>query len=505
MGQKIVEFYNRIEKRYKLAFFVTFVLGLLVHMFALTNKLPNHDYPFNIYSDQFGWPVTIGRCFCIIANAISSYFTLPWLNGILAILYMAIAMSFLVSIFGFERPIPIILCSFLFISYPAFTDTAGFISTWDGYMLGLMIAIIGVWFWNKYSGWKQIIGMALCLGFAAGVYQSYVAVAICLIIVRLVFDVLDAKQDNKTFFKKIGSGALAGLIGMILYYGIMRLILVCVGKELGSYMGVSDAGIPSISQIGTTLVKVWDEFITLLVGTNSEFTTYEIFNMLFAVLLVAALIMVIVKKRIYRHKLQFIMMLVVGVLFVPAAYVFEFVSQEVVYRFMMLYGVVFLYMLLIKVADEFLQGWFATVVAALSFVIAFNFAVIDNIAYENLNLCWEQTLATATMMEERITSVEGYSPNMQLMVQGTMQDEGRDWLRDRLPRELVGANDVNLMRNQSFIQPILKTELGFTTDGVDEEMRNSIILSEEYLNMPVWPAGESVKNIKGVVVVRLSY
>ena len=504
MGRKLVEFYERIEKRYKLAFFVTFAIGLLVHMFALTNKLPNHDYPFNIYSNQFDWPVTIGRCFMTVTTGISSFFTLPWLNGLLAVLYISLAVPFIIDLFDFKRTIPIILCSFLFVSYPAFTDTAGYICLEDGFMLALLISVIGVWFWYKKRGWVRVVAAALCLCFAAGVYQAYVAVAICLILVRLVLDVIQEKSDNKRFLIDAGSAALAGGVGMALYYACLMIIMSLTHTRFGTYMAVNEASVPTPAKAAGTLVKVFDEFVTFLVGTNSEFTAYEIFNIIFVLLFVVAFVAVIIRRKIYKHKLQFALLFVMGFLFVPGAYIFEFASEEVVYRFMMLYGVAFLYMLLIKVADEFLQGWFATVVAALSFVIAFNFAVIDNIAYENLNLCWEQTLATATMMEERITSVDGYSPDMQLMGQGTMQDEGRDWLRDRLPRELVGANDVNLMRDQSFIQPLLKTELGFTTDGVDEDMRNSIISSDEYLNMPVWPAGGSVKNIQGAIVVKLS-
>ena len=144
MGNQILEKWKQLDKRYKIAFMSTFVIGLLVHMYMITNKFPNDDYSYNIYNDQFAWPLSLGRWFLSAATSISSYFALPWVNGLLAIFYVAIAAIFIIGILDLKNPIPIILCGGLLVAYPALTDSMGFLFTVDGYMIALVLAAMGV-------------------------------------------------------------------------------------------------------------------------------------------------------------------------------------------------------------------------------------------------------------------------------------------------------------------------------------------------------------------------
>lgn len=504
MGSRVYAFYQKIDKKYKLAFVSAFVLGLLVHMYMFTNKLPNHDYVYNIYTDQFAWPLSIGRWFMSAVTSISSYFALPWLDGVLAILYLALTSAFLIDVFELDRPIPVILCSALLASYPAFTDMVGYIYQCDGYMLGVLLATVSVWAWHRLTGVRRIVLATVALCLAAGVYQANVSWAICLIFLRIILDILEGKYENKTLLKRIGLAAGYGAVAMALYYGILLLVMGITGIGFSDYMGVDQVALPGASGFIHTLLQVVDHFVVTMVGTNSDFTAYEFLNAVFGVFLVCVVLVIVIQKKIYRKGLQLTILFVLAILFVPGAYIFAFVSDGVVYRFLMLYSLVLLYMFLVKVADAYVSSKVVTAVAGgLVCVIAFNFAVIDNIAYHNLDLCWEQTMATAILMEDRITSAPGWNADCQLMVEGTVPDEGRDWLQSRIP-DLIGTNDINLMRNQTFIIQILKTDLGFTLDGVDPEKRDRILETQKYQDMPCWPAGDSVQVIDGTVVMKLS-
>jgi len=225
--------------------------------------------------------------------------------------------------------------------------------------------------------------------------------------------------------------------------------------------------------------------------------------MIFIVALFAAYIVIIIKTKLYKRKLQTVLLVVASLLFIPGAYIFDFISQDVIYRFLMLYCLVLLYLLLVKLADKWLCGWFAEATMVLMAAIILNFGLIDNIAYYNLNLCWEQTYATAIQMQERITSLEEYSPEKRVLITGTIETNNREWLQSRIPY-LVGTDDVNLMRNHSFIITILNMDLGMDLDGVGEEERNRVLASEEYSEMPCWPMGDSVQVIEDVIVIKLS-
>ena len=54
-----------VNKEWKIAWISTFVIGLLTHLYVMTNTLPNHDGLVNIYNSQmkfklrslFPWPI----------------------------------------------------------------------------------------------------------------------------------------------------------------------------------------------------------------------------------------------------------------------------------------------------------------------------------------------------------------------------------------------------------------------------------------------------------------
>lgn len=67
---------NKIKKEWKLAFIATVLIGILVHLFAITNILPNHDGINNIFATQDNVKLgrwlydcfTVSYGFCIISQ-----------------------------------------------------------------------------------------------------------------------------------------------------------------------------------------------------------------------------------------------------------------------------------------------------------------------------------------------------------------------------------------------------------------------------------------------------
>ena len=76
---------SRIKKNWKIAFFSSCIMGLLVHMYKFTNSFPYFDTLYNYYSSQN--LVGSGRWLLSAACALTSYFDLPWLNGLAAVFF----------------------------------------------------------------------------------------------------------------------------------------------------------------------------------------------------------------------------------------------------------------------------------------------------------------------------------------------------------------------------------------------------------------------------------
>lgn len=125
MGNELTEFYqDRIQKRWKTAFYSAFFLGLLIHIYKFTNLMPNHDGLYNFYSSQN--MVASGRWFLSIACCLGSFFDLPWINGVLSLIFMGLTAAVIADIFDMENPCLIILSSGLLVSFPAITATMAY-------------------------------------------------------------------------------------------------------------------------------------------------------------------------------------------------------------------------------------------------------------------------------------------------------------------------------------------------------------------------------------------
>ena len=73
MGIIVLDWYKNVKKEWKVAFFSTFIVGLLAHAYKFTNALLNFDSLYAFYADQN--VLGSGRWFLSIACGISSYLT----------------------------------------------------------------------------------------------------------------------------------------------------------------------------------------------------------------------------------------------------------------------------------------------------------------------------------------------------------------------------------------------------------------------------------------------
>ena len=173
---------RKLKKERKLAFLWAFGLGLLIHLPAMLSDIPNHDGLSSMYFDQN--MITSGRWFLMVACGASSFFTLPWIIGLLGIFYLACTAVVLVELLEVKNPFVIALISGLLVAFPALASTFAYVFTLDGYMLALLLAVLAVLLTKKYA--RGFLWGAVCLAFSMGIYQAYVSFAIILCIYCIV-------------------------------------------------------------------------------------------------------------------------------------------------------------------------------------------------------------------------------------------------------------------------------------------------------------------------------
>ena len=96
MGEGLLLFYRtKLKKEYKFAFFSTFLIAMLIHLYKFANTLPNHDSVYNYYSDQN--ILGSGRWALSMACGISSYYDLPWVIGLISCVFIALTVVMIVA------------------------------------------------------------------------------------------------------------------------------------------------------------------------------------------------------------------------------------------------------------------------------------------------------------------------------------------------------------------------------------------------------------------------
>lgn len=500
---------GKIKRQWRLAFFSAVGIGLLIHMPALLSDIPNHDGLASMYFDQN--MITSGRWFLSVACGFSSYYTVPWVIGLLGLLFLGLAAAAVTELLEVDRGWAIVSGSGLLAAFPALASTFAYVFTLDGYMLALLLAVLAVLVTKKYK--QGFVGGAFCLAFSLGIYQAYLAFAMIL----SLFAVLMLFAETKSTTEKI-RGTLRylgmGILGAALYYGILQVLLRIQGKELASYQGidgmVSGAGVET-GGLFNSLRTIYQDFATFTLKGDVLYNNWISFGALALLALAAVLTAVaLVQNRKWWKNPWFFVIIVVAFTAMPlVTNVILFISPDVTYHLLMRYQWV-LYLIglnafvsknarLTKKAA--ILEWGALLSAC---ALIFFYGVTDNIGYTNLQRKYEKTYAYCARLLDRIEQTEGYYQGIPIAMIGVIGDEQYPVTDITLSvtGNIIGLNGDMLIYTGENYREFIKNYLGATLNILPTEAMAEMYYSEEYISMDSFPGEDSIRIIDGIMYIK---
>ena len=512
MGKNIVAYYKgKIKKEWKIAFFSTLAIGILIHIYKFTNTLPNRDAVYNYYADQN--IVGSGRWFLTVASGLSSWFDLPWINGLLSIIFIGIAAAVIVDVFDLQNPVLIGLIAALLVSFPGITETFFFEYTADGYMVAMLLAALAVRVSKirsdrKKSNWVSIGFAMVCICFTCGIYQSYVSFALILAICYFVYELLEDKYSKKEYMRWIGSQAFIYGVGLVSYYVIWKVCLVLEHTQVNHYQGI-DQVVLDFKNILLGIknsIKSTALFFFQYNVLEQGWTLYAVLNAAFLVSLLIVLYAAVRNSGLWKRHFSFAMFILAFVAIPFAACIWYFASQGITeYRPMMLQSLCLLYIFEAILADRWLKNRWSNFIGLLLSVIVFNFGIQANICYYYLDKCHEFSYAMGAEMMTRIHMLdEGNLKKIAIVgttyPQTKLQDEpGAKDLYNFIP-----SLEKNILFNQEhavlFLEHVFECKLSAVGNSELEKLGNS----PEVKNMDNWPAKDSIQVIGETVVIKLA-
>lgn len=539
MGSEILAFYhNKLKKEWKTAFYSAFFIGLLVHLYKFTNLLPNHDSLYNFYSSQN--MLASGRWFLSIACGFSSYFDLPWINGLLSLVFMGVTAAMVAEVFRMKNPVLIVLASALQVSFPAITATMHYEFTADGYMIAMALAALSVCLTRMEmigkAHWKKLALSAVCICLSCGIYQAYVSFAFILAVCYFMMELLENRRTDRELWRWIGAQVLIYGCALGAYYLIWKLCLHGAGIAASSYLGIDQVGVMGPAQLIRSAVTAVAHFVRFFLEWNIlayGVTVYSVLSMLFLAAFGIGLFYGAYKSGCLKRKMSLILLVLCVAALPFGCYIWMLTSSAVTYRTIMLQSVALLFVFTAVEYDWLsMQGSrkAGNIVLVLLAAIAVNNSVSANMSYAYMDLCYERTYAAAVELNTRIHQLDD-GTQQHIAICGDLDTWEQEDYFDHSKLRQLGAwkhmdktilsaqylalyteLDLSYYRIHQQEHPVVKNGPNIPAP-YDWEFRSPVLSGEdtqaweqspEVQAMPIWPARDSVQVIGDTIVVKLS-
>lgn len=231
-----------------------------------------------------------------MACGFSSYFTIPWVIGLIGMLWLSLSSVVLTETMELEDPLTIIGVSGLLVSFPALASTFAYVFTMDGYMMALFLAVLSVLFTQNIKRLDPGRRMpCLQYGNLPGVSAvCHFAVRIC--DPALFMEEHSVKEKVQYALRYLGMG----IAGAVLYYVILQILLKLQGKVLDTYQGINSMEQGGSGQgLLTTLKGMYYDFLAFTL--HGDVLVNNIFSFAACAVLLLSVVFLLVRRMFQRN------------------------------------------------------------------------------------------------------------------------------------------------------------------------------------------------------------
>ena len=521
--QYLTEWYRNLSGAVKTAFYAAFAAGLAAHLYQFTNKLYNYDELANtpggigLSTEQGRWLLNwMGR---FMRSVFGGSYSLPFFNGIFALLFLALSAGMVVSVFQVRNKLTAGLIGGLMTVFPAVVSMYFFMFLALYYAIGIFFSVFAAWLTVKYP--KNIIAniaAVVMIACSLGVYQAYFPDTVCIllmvVILKAAFGGVKEKKEWKEFFLMIARFLLVMAAGVAVYFLINKAVLAVTHIQLTSYQGGDTMGKITITQLISALKSCYTSFFDLgfsdVMGISYNRTVRRLIKVVWILFAAGIGAYLVLKKKEYLNKV----IVLCGILVFPVAMFLIYVMAPNSYCYtLMAYSVVFFFVFFLLWLDacfrnlklhapvKSITNWVSAFLTA-ALVIVFvwyangNYMALEYTKYHDFS--YVQTLIT------KIRSVEDYSQDKPVIVVGTQINDSTNGMGSLIGDTFTvgGKADTNLGYNSLLY--LMSDYLGFSPYyGTYEEIQNWM-QREVVREMPSYPADGSIQVIDDTIIVKLS-
>ena len=510
LPEKVLKKLNTyILPQWKVCFVTALIVGLMAHLYKITNWLPNWDSLVFRYDSQN--MIALGRWFLSVVCFPSSLYDLPFLNGIISILFHALGAVCICKILNIQKKITASLIGAVIVSFPTVTSVMMYGYVADGYSIAFFLSTLAAMYMTNEK--PKYILAALLIAFSLGIYQAYITVTIMLVLLKLIDEIIYDDASFGIILKKSVRMLLTGILGVALYSVILKVLLEVFSARLLDYQGINEtASLSNIDLLGSLYV-IKETFLNCFFDLSKGINVYVVLNIFSLLFTLAHYIKYIVKNNLYKNYANILLLIVLSVMIIVGAGALAFVNAGVDYHNLMLMGycVFYLFFLVLyeRGADKNekhakIKCWTLLITAIL---IISNQVVISNVSYHKAQIAYEKSYGVLVRIADRIEQTKGSGECDKILVIGAL-DNSEDYSVNLTP-DITGITDGYIIRaddetvGQSVLCSALSDYCEKNYEFVSGEEKKEFLQREDVKFMGKWPEKDSVTVIDDTVIIKL--
>ncbi|WP_026669886.1 glucosyltransferase domain-containing protein [Butyrivibrio sp. AE3006] len=500
---------GKLELKYKYTFFTGLVVGILVHFLMISNKITNLDDIVCV--PGVGGGKVLGRWFQEPVHDLFSPWSSPALNGIMSIIILSIAACVIVSVLDIKSITGAVLVPVIMMTLPSTASNMYYMYLAPTFALAILASTLNVYLIIKYKfGW--ILGAVLQF-FSMACYQAYFGLATSLLVLAFIIKLIDGNKVDSVVRCGIRS-----LVGLIIAMGGYIISLKFI--DLSDYKGLDNIGGSSITDIIYAVLRAYHRVIQYFVTSPESFMAYAptYINIILVGLCLIALVILMIKKKVFTEISRGIILIILLGIFPLALGLVYVMAPELSHAStVMIYSYSAFYFMLIAFAERLMQmpdrNKLCGIISALIVIalISESYAcgrVVNN-AYYRSYIAQRRTEQYYNRIIVKLEETEGYQYGDPFVILGGFYPNpvpiASHNMNGKQLADFEGATYEDLLflpnERERFIQIYLGVETG---DIMSVEDKGKLMETEEFKNMPSFPADGCVQKIDGIWVLKIA-
>ena len=500
---------NRIMPQWWVCFYSALTIGMLAHFYKITNWLPNWDSLVFRYDAQN--MIGLGRWFLPVVCSFSSFYDLPFLNGIISIILHAVSAVCICKVLDVKKNVTAFLIGAMIVSFPTVTSVMMYNYVADGYSFAFLLSCMAVICITEKK--PRYIAAVCLIALSVGIYQAYITVVIMLLLFKLIDRLVFEKEDVSSVLKSSLAYMLVGILGMALYYIILKLLLFISGESLLEYQGIDSAFSVSNINLFASLYSIKEIFLGYFFDFVNGLNLFTFLNIAVFTVTTYVYIEVSAKNKLFKSPLKMIVLSVLLILLIIGSKALAFINPSIDYHNLMLMGYCVFYLFFVMLYENrcdknekrsIIKSW---TVLIISLVIIINQIVLSNVCYHKAQMSYEKSYGTLIRLADRIEQAPGADLCEEIVVIGAL-DDSKDYSVS-FPPDITGITDGFILRaddeqvGQSVLCSALNDYAHKNYKFLSGERKQELLSRDEVINMNKWPLKDSVMVVDNVIVIKL--